>query len=937
MFYILLFTFFSLLPKNITFDQLKNKYETDYKYYLLEKNGSILNDISKKHLLLCGTIFGMTAYQTFKYKKEFSIDQLPHLFLSVSTAYLGEQFCQYFENQQKEKARQNTSNNYTFLEKSFRILEKKNSLEEEDFIQELYNKHSDNEGKEFYEKINKTVLEKTNNFIVPKKIKEDEALRTLNAEKIKKEIEALDLRKQAEQEGLKQENLTWVNEENQKKELQVLNIKEKKLHIETAELEQKKIQAELEDKHLIKTFMFEEYSKEKTTKALCGWGNYFTEKAKVISEKQKENQPCKSNVLLYGAPGCGKTSYVENFTKAIATELQKNVIFYNIKNDDLKGQSENSGILFIAQLFEQINKQAEENMVVAFFDEFDGISTQREEQKGENEKINHQNNSITTSLLQKIEEAHNKKNIVILAATNCIGNIDEGLKRPGRFDRTIRIGKPNIDMRKEIIENTSNSFDENELLMLLYLTSEQSSVEVVNTVNQYLEFSKNAQKKEKNLVESFFKTAINIQKMRNSSSSQSLNNEEIKELERLEKEVLDDYFKNMSLKNLKLKEQTNKEIVSLDAIRQQEQFPTIRCHIEGLLKGEKTKGNNSLQQISSTLETMVHILESKKDLRALEEFQDIQAQQYYVLIKHQLENQFEILSTEVRMEKIKRRCDLFEKSYWGKTEVEEKDAQYKEIFMKLIHILTINFTGFELENIFNDILDTEPDQYTLTRNIDTEIHKVQTLLKNDLQNTNPQLSKNILVKVRTLLRKNGTRESNSEIMAQAQYSRPVKNYKTLLALFITASKRVILRLAAKSENQSEETNFLFYLLHLIKNNIDISAVCDEIKNKTTILKDSVDIKKIYSEDGICTYIDYENQLEEFKEFLRKAKLDNNEMKNAENPSTLHIIPDDRSRQSYQEKYYKLNLKFITNFFEEENSYLKEDSEDSEIENLNVRA
>lgn len=54
--------FFSLLPKNITFDNLKNKYETDYKYYLLEKNGSILNDISKKHLLLCGTIFGMTAY-----------------------------------------------------------------------------------------------------------------------------------------------------------------------------------------------------------------------------------------------------------------------------------------------------------------------------------------------------------------------------------------------------------------------------------------------------------------------------------------------------------------------------------------------------------------------------------------------------------------------------------------------------------------------------------------------------------------------------------------------------------------------------------------------------------------------------------------------------------------------------------------------------------
>lgn len=56
------------------------------------------------------------------------------------------------------------------MEKSFRILEKQNSLKEEDFIEELYNKHSDNEGKEFYEEINKRVLEKTNNFILPKKI-----------------------------------------------------------------------------------------------------------------------------------------------------------------------------------------------------------------------------------------------------------------------------------------------------------------------------------------------------------------------------------------------------------------------------------------------------------------------------------------------------------------------------------------------------------------------------------------------------------------------------------------------------------------------------------------------------------------------------------------------------------------------------------------------
>lgn len=97
-----------------------------------------------------------------------------------------------------------------------------------------------------------------------------------------------------------------------------------------------------------------------------------------MTDKIKKQEAINQNTVLYGPPGCGKTSYVENVTKAIATQLGKNVIFYNIKNAELKTKTKNSAISHIDQLFEQVYEKTNSGMVVLFFDEFDGISTKRE-------------------------------------------------------------------------------------------------------------------------------------------------------------------------------------------------------------------------------------------------------------------------------------------------------------------------------------------------------------------------------------------------------------------------------------------------------------------------------------------------------------------------------------------------------------------------------
>jgi len=143
-------------------------------------------------------------------------------------------------------------------------------------------------------------------------------------------------------------------------------------------------------------------------------------------------------ILLYGAPGCGK-SY---FARAIAGECGAK--FYNIGIEDILdmyvGESEKN----IKALFDTVRAN---RPCVVFIDEIDALGRKRELLR---------NSSLTTTinafLAQMDGVESDNENILIIGATNAPWDVDSAFKRTGRFDRTFFIPPPDEDAREKIFE-----------------------------------------------------------------------------------------------------------------------------------------------------------------------------------------------------------------------------------------------------------------------------------------------------------------------------------------------------------------------------------------------------------------------------------------------------------------------------------------------------
>ncbi|MFH0714136.1 MAG: AAA family ATPase [Candidatus Diapherotrites archaeon] len=95
----------------------------------------------------------------------------------------------------------------------------------------------------------------------------------------------------------------------------------------------------------------------------------------------------------------------------------------------------------------QIFKEAEENAPsIIFIDEIDSIAPKREEVVGEVER------RVVAQLLALMDGMEGRGNVIVIAATNRVNSIDEALRRPGRFDREIEIGVPDVKGRKVILQ-----------------------------------------------------------------------------------------------------------------------------------------------------------------------------------------------------------------------------------------------------------------------------------------------------------------------------------------------------------------------------------------------------------------------------------------------------------------------------------------------------
>ncbi|QHQ61709.1 ATP-dependent zinc metalloprotease FtsH [Anaerocolumna sedimenticola] len=145
-------------------------------------------------------------------------------------------------------------------------------------------------------------------------------------------------------------------------------------------------------------------------------------------------------LLLYGPPGTGKTL----MAKAIAGEA--NVPFYAMSGSDFVQMYVGVGASRIRNLFSKAKKSEK---AVIFIDEIDAIGKKRARNTSAS---NDERDQTLNALLTEMSGFHENKGIVVIGATNRLDTLDEALLRPGRFDRQIEIGLPDVNARKKILD-----------------------------------------------------------------------------------------------------------------------------------------------------------------------------------------------------------------------------------------------------------------------------------------------------------------------------------------------------------------------------------------------------------------------------------------------------------------------------------------------------
>ncbi|MBA4688680.1 MAG: ATP-dependent zinc metalloprotease FtsH [Candidatus Galacturonibacter soehngenii] len=144
-------------------------------------------------------------------------------------------------------------------------------------------------------------------------------------------------------------------------------------------------------------------------------------------------------VLLYGPPGTGKTL----LAKAVAGEA--NVPFYAMSGSDFVQMYVGVGASRIRSLFQKAKKSEK---AVIFIDEIDAIGKKRS--RGASSS-NDERDQTLNALLTEMSGFHENSGIIVIGATNRLDTLDEALLRPGRFDRQIEIGLPDVNSRKKIL------------------------------------------------------------------------------------------------------------------------------------------------------------------------------------------------------------------------------------------------------------------------------------------------------------------------------------------------------------------------------------------------------------------------------------------------------------------------------------------------------
>lgn len=145
-------------------------------------------------------------------------------------------------------------------------------------------------------------------------------------------------------------------------------------------------------------------------------------------------------VLLEGAPGTGKTL----LARAVAGEA--GVPFFSISGSDFVEMFVGVGASRVRDLFEDAKKNAP---CIIFIDEIDAVARRRGTGMGGGHDEREQ---TLNQLLVEMDGFGVNEGIIVMAATNRVDILDPAILRPGRFDRKITVGRPDIGGREEILK-----------------------------------------------------------------------------------------------------------------------------------------------------------------------------------------------------------------------------------------------------------------------------------------------------------------------------------------------------------------------------------------------------------------------------------------------------------------------------------------------------
>ena len=180
-------------------------------------------------------------------------------------------------------------------------------------------------------------------------------------------------------------------------------------------------------------------------------------------------------VLLVGPPGTGKTL----LARALAGESKAS--FISVDGSYFTAMFYGAGVSKVKELFKLARKNAP---CVLFIDEIDGIGRRT---RGEGGGAESELNRIINRVLVEMDGFEALDNVVVVAATNHEDNIDEAMRRPGRFDMLVRLGLPTLPERQRLFDfyiGKVASDGRADTASLARMTSGMSPADIANLVNK---------------------------------------------------------------------------------------------------------------------------------------------------------------------------------------------------------------------------------------------------------------------------------------------------------------------------------------------------------------------------------------------------------------------------------------------------------------------